>query len=307
MTKPDFSDFYRFLASLGIILISLAFFIPWLFLHETFDIQITATEISQLTTDAQALIGIRQKYALIILQNIGWFSIVIGSLGLILFLAGIALWWSKKQTILDEKDNLELKKLRHDVAQLTPLEIAEKVIRESTDIPENAPEQQAEVDRRLQSVNQYFATERAVIEKLKHCFGDDSLLTNRRIGRFEIDAILLTKGPRRRDVVIEIKTASVETPSRARVLNIANQISHILEIYVGETKRKSIGVGILVLNSPDGYYDAEIIQEYKRLALGYQKRIDGIVIRVLTMQELTDLTCAKFRPLIDFDLDENIE
>lgn len=307
MTKPDFSDFYRFLASLGIILISLAFFIPWLFLHETFDIQLTTVEISQLTSEAQTLIGIRQRYALILLQNIGWISIGVGSLGLILLLAGIILWWSKKQTVLDEKDNLELTKLRHDVAQLTPSEIAEKAIRESADISENAPEQQAEVDRRLQSINQYFETERAVIGKLKQCFGGDSLLTNRRIGKFEFDAILLTKGPRRRDVVIEIKTASTESISRAKVLNIANQTSHVLEVYVSETIRKSIGVGVLVLNSPDGHYDTEIIQEYKRLAAGYQERIDGIVIRVLTMQELKDFTCSEFRPLIDFDLDESLE
>lgn len=306
MTKPDFSDFYKFLASLGIILISLAFVVPWLFLHETFDIPITVNEINQLTVDAQTLIGIRQKYALVILQNIGWISIVIGGLGLVMFTAGIVLWWSKKQTILDEKESLELNKLRHDVAQLTPVEIAEKAIRESADILEGTTAQ-LEVDNKLQSINQYFAIERAVIEKLQECFGDNSLLTNRRIGRIEIDAILLTRGPRLRDVVIEIKSAPTNSISRTRVSNIANQISRILEIYVGETHRKSMGLGILVVNSPEGNYDSNIIEQYKRLAAEYQRKIEGIVIRVFTLQELKSLTCSQFSPMIDFDLAEPVE
>lgn len=309
MTKPDFSDFYKFLASLGIILISLAFVIPWLFLHETFDIPITVNEINQLTVDAQTLIGIRQKYALILLQNIGWISIFIGSMGLILFITGIVLWWSKKQTIIDERESLELKKLRHDVAQLTPQltpsEIAEKAIRESADISESTTTQ-LEVDNKLQSINQYFATERAVIEKLQECFGDNSLLTNRRIGRIEIDAILLTRGPRLRDVVIEIKKASTNSSPRTTISNIANHTSRVLEVYFGETHRKSMGLGILVINSADGYYDSDVIQQYKKLAAEYQRKIEGIVIRVFTLQELKSLTCSQFSPMIDFDLAEPV-
>ena len=305
MTKPDFSDFYRFIASLGIILISLAFFVPWLFLHETFDTQITVDDIKLLTTEAQTLIGIRQRYALILTQNIGWISVIIGSLGLALFVTGLFLWWSKKQTILDEKENLELKKLRHDVAQLSPIEIAEKVIRESIETSESKTEQ-SEVNHRLQSINQYFEVEATVIEKLKECFGDESLLTNRKIAGREIDAILLAKGSRRRDVVIEIKSVNANLPpSPSRVLSTAKQVSNILHVYVNETQRKSIGVGILVLNSPDGNYEPEILQQYKKLLSEYQRKIDGVVIRIFTLNKLKSLTCSQFAPIIDFDLDDD--
>jgi hypothetical protein len=303
MTKPDFSDFYRFIASLGIILISLAFFIPWLFLHETFDTQITVDNIKLLTSEAQALIGIRQRYALILTQNIGWISITIGGLGIVLFLAGIYFWWSKKQTVLDEKENLELEKLRHDVAQLSPVEIAKKAIRELAEVSENAAEK-SEVAHSLQSINWYFEVESTVTDKLKECFGDESLLTNRKVGKLEIDAILLARQPRRRDVVIEIKSMDSSLFTQSMVLLPAMLVSKKLQGYIDETKRKSIGVAIFVLYAPDNNYNEEIVQQYKDFAASDQQKIAGVVTRVFTLKELKNLKCSQFAPLIDFDLYE---
>jgi hypothetical protein len=305
MTKPDFSDFYKFLASLGIILISLSFVIPWLFLHETFDISIKVDEISQLTSDAQALIGIRQRYALMILQNIGWISIVIGVVGLVLFLTGIALWWSKKQTILDEKENLELLKLRYDVEKLIPKltaeEISENVLIETSDNSEGITPQENK-NYNLLSIIQYFEIEKAVINKLQECFGEKSILTNRKIGKSNIDAILLARGPRRRDVIIEIKTATVISLDLKKVVSIAKTTSRNLEAYVVEIGRKSVGLGILVINSFDGNYDSEIIQRYKQLAKN-ESEFEDIVIKVLTLQELENITRLQLLQMIDFDID----
>ena len=60
MTKFEYSDFYKFIASAGIALIILSAFVPWLFLREPFDLFQTESGISQLTPLAQEVIATRQ-------------------------------------------------------------------------------------------------------------------------------------------------------------------------------------------------------------------------------------------------------
>ena len=47
MSKFEYSDFYKFIASVGITLIALSVFVPWLFLKEPFDLLQRQDEIRQ--------------------------------------------------------------------------------------------------------------------------------------------------------------------------------------------------------------------------------------------------------------------
>jgi len=129
MLKPDFSDYYKFLASLGIVLLSLAIITPWLVFNTSFDTQISAVEITQLTPIAQEIINFRQSIVLWFIGHIFWLSGIIGFSGIIVLISGL-LFWRQRQILLDNKENLETLMLSKEFEPLTPSQIAEKVLQQ---------------------------------------------------------------------------------------------------------------------------------------------------------------------------------
>jgi hypothetical protein len=137
MTKLEYSDLYKFLVSLGIVLISLSLVVPWLFLRESFDALLKASDISELTPRAQALLIYRQQAALWFIRNVRWISLLLAIGGFLPLVMGIV-FWVRKQRLLDQREeietrkaNLEVEKLRRDMEPLNPPEIAKKAIDEA--------------------------------------------------------------------------------------------------------------------------------------------------------------------------------
>jgi hypothetical protein len=74
--KFEFGDLYKFVVSLGVVLISLSVLAPWLFLKEPFDLFKTDAELKAVTEVARAAILSRQESVAFILKFIPWFSTV---------------------------------------------------------------------------------------------------------------------------------------------------------------------------------------------------------------------------------------
>jgi len=55
--KFEYSDFYKFIASAGIALISLAVIVPWLFFREPFDLLLSTNELAYLSTASELDFG----------------------------------------------------------------------------------------------------------------------------------------------------------------------------------------------------------------------------------------------------------
>src|SRR5262245_61921543 len=111
MTKFEYSDFYKFIASAGIALISLAILVPWLFLREPFDLFQEASKLSQLTPLAQEVIAARQATIRSILNFIPLFSassFILGFSGLVI---GSVMWYRKTQSSIDRLAELNIKAL----------------------------------------------------------------------------------------------------------------------------------------------------------------------------------------------------
>ena len=56
LPTPEYSDLYKFLASIGLILIVVAVGLPWLFLRESFVEPITVAEMDELTSIGRMLV-----------------------------------------------------------------------------------------------------------------------------------------------------------------------------------------------------------------------------------------------------------
>lgn len=151
MNKPEYSDLYKFIVSLGVILIAFAVLLPWLFLRESFDSLINTTELATLTPTAQALMTHRQNLALWFVQNIIWISALPAILGFTCLVSGILLW-QRKQRLADTKDELETEKLRLEVKSMSPEQIAVKLIEEAASETSGKHDEPVEVKEQIKVI-----------------------------------------------------------------------------------------------------------------------------------------------------------
>lgn len=285
MTKVEFSDFYKFIASLGVVLLSFSLLLPWLFLRESFDTLISVEDISHLTPAAQELVTIRQTTALWFIQNIVAISISIAVVGFILLVLGIFLW-VKKQKSLDEKEILEKKKLELEIEAMTPSEIANRAIeeiQESIDSKDIQPLQPS-------MISQYFRIESLILKKLTACFGETALvLTNQRLKNYEYDIIVRTNDVTSYDVIIEIKFSN-RPLTRQWLIRVIERLSSSVQLYKNETNRKAIGI-ILVVSSGEQLSGANL-DELKEFVVSEAKlRKVRATLSFIPEEEIEHLEC----------------
>lgn len=206
MDKLEYADIYRFLVSLGVILIALGLLVPWLFLRESFDLGMTRAEIAQLTPAAQTVIAYRQSMILWIITHLYLLFLVPAVPGLALVIRGLQLWSAKKQIIEDQggelrnvKTRLEIEKIRRELEPLTETQRYEKGVAKELMEPEQK-----------QDVLEYFRVESLFLDKLKECFPPDSLLLQQRVQQVSLDAVIVFREETLPDVIVDIRTAATE-------------------------------------------------------------------------------------------------
>jgi hypothetical protein len=307
MTKLEYSDLYKFLVSLGIVLISLSLIVPWLFLRESFDALLKASDISDLTPTAQALLSYRQQAALWFVRNVWWISLTLAISGLLPLVMGITLW-IRRQRVLDQREEietrkvgLEVEKLKREMESLTPTEIAMKAIEEITEEveAEEAPQPLA-IDSIKTSIQEYLRVEEIFFSRLVACYGNERVLIQQGAKDVAYDAILKSDNPALADVVFEVKRLTRHL-GLDRVRAAAEQISHLIQSYALLTNRLTTTVvGIVLFVVPEEDRDSVRMQEYlwatKDQAQLYSVRVHPIFI---TEKELLEITCSELETKIN--------
>lgn len=139
MNKIEFSDVNRFITSLGLIFIGLAFFLPWFLIQNNSILIIEQAEINKLTPIAKKTIESQQETIFTINTIFPYISIILIISGLIFLAFGI--WkWNKRQTIIDKIQDEELKAKEiqnlslQDKRELIAVEIADNEIVDNNEI-----------------------------------------------------------------------------------------------------------------------------------------------------------------------------
>ncbi len=281
MNKLEFTDLYRFLVSLGMVLIAFAVLVPWLFLHETFDLNLKATEISELTDTAQTLIVLRQNIALWFLQNMVWISVSLTAMGLILSLTG-SVFWMKKQHNVDSIDDLSLQKTKYDVEKsrrelepLNPMQIAQKGIDKS--------------DRDMlgkSDIEGYFRVETLFLDKLIACYGQDRILTQQKIRQATYDAVLIGN-QQKADVIFDIRTL-MQIDSH-RIEQIIRQAIKQASIYTEATGHCVISIPVLIVGQNIVLEDIKRnFEKFMPTALPAYIKISPLYIQEDRLSQLSD-------------------
>lgn len=266
MIKFEYSDFYKFITSIGIALIILSVLLPWLYLREDFDLVLKEAEINQLTQVAQDIIYGRQSIIQGLISFIPIASLVLFITGLVITVFGGYKWWSKTQTVLDELNELNKEIQKRKLDELTPTELDEKRAEDAR------AELVEDTDFTIKNiVESALRAEEEIAGLMQKClYPRYEVLRNRRLGSVYFDIVLLANNPGDKDFIIEIKYIRKGFKYGWLRDNAMKQI-YSNQIYENETGRSSIPI-LYVIGAVDVLsgiatqeYRARINQEVARL------------------------------------------
>lgn len=244
MDKIEFSDINKFMTSLGLIFIAAAILLPWFINQNIALIILEQDSIDKTTETAKAIITNQQDYLLFISQHLICIIISLIVIGVLFLTIGIYLW-KKRQYVIDEIQNEELKsKKQQNISKEEKKEIIENEIDPSDEDKSN-------------TVRKYIDIENLVYLKLSSYYKVNyDTSQNIRIGQFTYDIILKSKYIEKRgDWVFEIKYFD-KLPPYNRLLELINKFLLGINNYENTQKRKVAPIIILIFSSLD-YNQAE--------------------------------------------------
>jgi hypothetical protein len=301
--KFEYSDFYKFIASLGIALISLAVLVPWLFLREPFDLLLKSDDIIKLTPLAQSIIGQRQSLIEAIIKIIPWFSPIVFGFGLVTFIFGGRMWLNKTQRQIDKLSELNVKLLEQQLVLKTPEESKADKEEEVMAMLEDEDGALIEVEDILQQdevgnvVRSAYRIEKMVADRLKDCFEDSyKVLSERRLNMASFDIILLARTEKLHDYTIEVKYIRKGFKYNWLRDNVQKSIL-ANQIYQKELERVSIPVLLVII--PQSMTDTTREIYLQRI----EKDMANLNVKHLTIlrteTELFKLSCSELKLLFE--------
>lgn len=202
--KFEFGDLYKFIVSLGVILISFSALVPWLFLKEPFDLFKSEAELKAVSEVARAAIINRQETVGFIVKSIPWVSSIGCLCGLIFIYLGLTKWYAN-QLLLDEQTKVEVELKKQSLRDATKDEIALAAARDLSE----------QVVRDLQSNEyalsafeaSYAQTEGMVATHLSKVYASKyDVESNKMVGGIELDILLRGRQMLTKDFIIEVKS-----------------------------------------------------------------------------------------------------
>ena len=202
--KFEFSDIYKFIVSLGVVLISLSVLVPWLFLKEPFDLLKTQAELAAVTEIARAAILRRQESVAIILRFIHWFSAVGCICGAAFIYVGLKKWYAN-QLLLDEQQKIEVELKKQSLRDATKDEIALDI---AQDLDVASVQKSSDTLFSLRAFeSQYAQLESTVAGRLAIVLaGKYDVEQNKMIGGVELDILLRGRAKLTKDIIVEVKS-----------------------------------------------------------------------------------------------------
>lgn len=244
MEKLEFGDVNKFLTSLGLIFIGLAFALPWFFIQQNSLLTIKVKDLKSYTLNAQEVISSQQKLLLTINQYILLISICLLFLGVIVLSIGIFRWW-RRQNVIDEIQNEDLtfKKMQN----LTLFEKREIIEEEINNIEETVEPVEIET-----AIDKYIEIENKVFSNISLNYSTNyQIFHNVKIENSEYDIILRSnKSDLTSDKIIEIKYYKNDII----LSNLQNSLFNLItksKLYTQVLKKKCAGVLLIIYDKDE--------------------------------------------------------
>ncbi len=271
--KIEYSDLYKFLTSIGLILIGVSLLLPWLFLKQEYNLNLSIKEYSELTIEAKSLYLDKINYINQLIILLPWISGIILSSGIWSFVYGLNNWY-KRQGILDKTNNLNLIKLQTEIKPLNIEEVQSKAEKEvdseitsgDSEFSENTypkPESLAELSEiKAQQSIKLLDIERDIFQRLiEYNTFEYKVQQNMKLAnKYEIDIMLTSfNSSKIPDKLIQIKYFQNQL-SMQIVRDTAAQLKRAYNYYISATKRNATAKVILIYKT--GIANEEQMQRF---------------------------------------------
>ena len=285
--KFEFGDLYKFIVSLGVVLITLSVTTPWLFLREPFDLFKTHAEIQVLTSVAQDIIHKRQSLISFIFTFIPWFSSIAAIVGMIFIYMGLNKW-KVNQAHLDKQTMIESKLKENALRASTQDEIEEKQSKETDGLEQSeqistSPSQQRSFRRA------YSQIETSVFNRVNKVYSNKYKVSqNMMIAGFELDIFLEGKSFLAKDYIIEVKYIRKGfnfgwlNESFLRNLHAQNVYSKITN--------KAANTLLLIVIADEAYNENKYSKLLTRLKTNELFRKGKDIVQIVTEKDLNNVT-----------------
>ncbi|MGK9123916.1 hypothetical protein M1D52_07340 [Olivibacter sp. SA151] len=256
MEKIEYGDVNKFLVSIGLVLITLSFALPYLFLKEDFGVYLEISKILELQPHMQTLIWRKQMQVAFLQDALPVISLLLFAFGILLSQWGLRRWF-KRQRSIDEKFDTELAKSKLELTAMSPLEVAEKAQSEVQEI-EAVNNEEHKTGPSDYSLIDYLKVEERVYNLFKNNPSRHfDTYTQMRLGRTEIDVVMASRSSSYRDRIIEIKY--FKTNFNHFVVDKALvQLNNTITYYKSNTGRSAVPV-ILIIYEPETFKNSDII------------------------------------------------
>jgi hypothetical protein len=257
MFSMDQTHLRRYFATLGVAIAVGTLSLAGVFLKLQQDLVVPESTLAKLTPAARSALLRRQEYLSFGVTILPWFVLVGFFGGLTLSIYGI-IGWVRRQRISDEREDIELRKGRAELDQMTDIEKADKLDREAEEavagVAYETPTERARLDIQLTPVldgqlpnvrTGVAVIENELLKKLVAIYGSNRVESAVRVGTaagsiVEVDAFVRL-GNRSR-IVFELKYSATTN-------NVLNRIVAGLQ-NVARAASTVNGQGVLVVVAP---------------------------------------------------------
>lgn len=189
MDKLKYDSIYKFIVSLGIIIIVLPFIISYYFFNNNEIILINQEQISKLTEISVKIVEFKQNFILNLINQIVYIGIaviIIEIIGVILIIIGLILWHKNIQDIENKKLMLEYKISEKNLMRLSANEKKNKVKEE---ISNNSSKINKNKINAIE-ISKYLEKENEIVKNIEIVFNEYSILRDVKVGKFSIDCLV---------------------------------------------------------------------------------------------------------------------
>ena len=294
--KVEFSDLYKFLTSIGLVIIAAAFIIPWLFMRQDMSIVLSAEDYNQLADSSKELTDKRISLNTRVVNTLPWLSLTLLMIGSAIIGFGISKW-KKKQDVVDESEKLKLAKLRAEVEPLEPSEIQDKAnneieeeinaisdISEIAELKKESGAVNVTINKTLMRTN-LLDMENLFFQKIiDYNTFEYNPASNVKIGnKYEVDLLLnsynIKKNP---DILIEIKYLQ-NNLSIQLIRDAYKRLRQTFSFYVNSTKRNSKMILIVVYKS--NIANEEEILRFLKANQDFEKEVNYHLFKLMVMSD----------------------
>lgn len=278
MNKIEFGDVNRFLTSLGLIFLGLAFFLPWFINQNDKLLTIEQENINKLTPTAQKIIKSQQDTLLTINDTFPYLSFGLIVIGLLLLIIGI-IRWNIRQAISDRIQDEELKS--KEIQNLSSQDKRELIANEIENY-ESESEEDAEIENIDQNIDNYIKIENQIYLQLNQAYKSRFTLSqNIKIGDYNYDIILKSRSLETdNDRIVEIKFHKTMLTIE-NLKDAATQLVLSAKNYEFTFKRRTLPFLIIIYSENE--FDLNL-KDYKIKIQEYSKTL-GKTLRVKFVKE----------------------